>query len=59
MGVTNHPFTKYGATLKLFLKYGKRFPFKKIVTHRYKLKEAETALKKSMDEDTMKVVIEP
>jgi len=45
--------------LKLFLKYGEQLPFKKIVTHRYKIQEAETALKKSMDEDTMKVVIEP
>lgn len=59
VGVTNHPFTKYGATLKIFSKYCKQFPFEKIITHRYKLQEAEDALLKSMDLDTMKVVIEP
>ncbi len=59
IGVTNHPFTGYGGTLKIFEKYGDRFPFEKIVTHRYKIDEAEKGLKKSTELDTMKVVIEP
>lgn len=59
IGVTNHPFTKYGATLKLFLRYSEQFPFEKMVTHRYKLQEAFDALLKSREGDTMKVVIEP
>ena len=59
VGVTNHPFTKYGTTLKMLEEYCHRFPFEKIVTHRYKLDNAEAALLKSMDADSMKVVIEP
>jgi L-iditol 2-dehydrogenase len=59
IGVTNHPFTGYGGTLKIFEKYGDRFPFDKIVTHRYKIDDAEEGLKKSTELDTMKVVIEP
>jgi L-iditol 2-dehydrogenase len=60
MGVTNHPFTKYGTALKLLSKYGDLFPFEQIVTHRYRLEETSLAVQKSMDSDTtMKVVIEP
>ncbi len=39
--------------------YGHQFPFEKMVTHKYKLEDAEAALLKSMDADSMKVVIEP
>jgi threonine dehydrogenase-like Zn-dependent dehydrogenase len=39
--------------------YRQQFPFERIVTHRYKLDDAEAAMLKSMDEDSMKVVIEP
>ncbi|MCE5340895.1 MAG: zinc-binding dehydrogenase [Planctomycetaceae bacterium] len=59
IGVSNHPFTHYGPVLKLMDKYSKMFPFDKVVTHRYKIDEAEAGLKKSVELDTMKVVIEP
>ncbi len=58
-GVSNHPFTHYGATLKLMEKYGNRFPFDKFVTHRFKIDEAEKGLRRSCEPDTLKVVIEP
>jgi len=59
VGVTNHPFTKYGTTLQMLEEYGHQFPFEKMVTHKYKLEDAEAALLKSMEADSMKVVIEP
>jgi threonine dehydrogenase-like Zn-dependent dehydrogenase len=59
IGVSNHPFTEYGRTLKIFEKYGKEFPFEKIVTHSFSIDEAEKALLRSMDLDTMKVVVTP
>lgn len=58
-GVTNHPFTHYGDSLKLVSKYAKTFPFPKLVSHRYKIEQAREGLLHSMQPDTMKVVIEP
>lgn len=58
-GVTNHPFTHYAQSLKLFKQYAKWIPFNKIVTHRYKIDDALEGLKRSTQPDTMKVVIEP
>jgi len=58
-GVTNHPFTHYGASLKLMERYAGIFPFEKFVTHRFKIDEAEKGLRRSFEPDTLKVVIEP
>jgi L-iditol 2-dehydrogenase len=58
-GLTNHPYTKYEASLRLLQKYGRRFPFERIVTHRYPLAQAEAALLKSLEPDSVKVVIQP
>ena len=59
IGVTNHPFTKYDASLKVFEKYGGQFPFARMVTHRYPLAQAEAAMRKSLEEESLKVVIDP
>ena len=59
IGVSNHPFTHYGPVLKLMDKYSKVFPFNKVVTHRFKIDQAEVGLRKSTELDTMKVIIEP
>lgn len=59
VGVTNHPFTKWGTALRMLEEYSHQFPFEKIVTHRYGLEDAQAALLKSMEPDSMKVVIEP
>ena len=59
IGVTNHPYTQYDAALRTLARHGDEFPFDEIVTHRYPLDDAERAVLRSMDPDTMKVVIEP
>jgi len=59
IGLTNHPYTKYDASLRLLQRYRQQFPFERIITHRFPLAEAETALLKSMEPDSMKVVIQP
>jgi L-iditol 2-dehydrogenase len=59
IGVSNHPFTEYGNTLKLFDKYSKYYPFEEIVTHEYTIDGALEGLKHSMRPDCMKVVIKP
>ena len=57
IGVTNHPFTGYGPSLRLMHRYGGLFPFEQIITHRYPIQDSEKALLKSMEPDAMKVVI--
>jgi len=44
--------------LRLFQRYGRQFPFQRIITHRYPLAPAEAALLKSLEPDTMKVGIQ-
>jgi L-iditol 2-dehydrogenase len=58
-GVTNHPFTGYGASLKLMQRYRGVFPFEKIVTDRYPLEKAAEGLSHSCKLEAMKVVITP
>ena len=57
IGMANHPIWGYYPSMKLVQKYSKVFPFEKFVTHKYKIDDAEVAIKKSMDLDSMKVVI--
>ena len=59
IGRTNHPYTKYEASLRMLQSCQRQFPLERIITHRYPLAEAEAALLKSMEPDSMKVVIEP
>jgi threonine dehydrogenase-like Zn-dependent dehydrogenase len=35
-----------------------RFPFEKLITHRFPLEQAKEAMKKSFEEDALKVVFE-
>lgn len=46
-------------TMKLMKQSLNLYPFEKIITHTYKIEEAEKAIEKSMDLDSMKVVLSP
>jgi L-iditol 2-dehydrogenase len=59
IGMTNHPFTGYTPSMALLRQHSGRFPFEKFVTHRFPLDQTELALMKSMEPDSMKVVITP
>lgn len=59
LGMVNHAFTGYYPSLELMQKYADQFPFESIVTHSYQIEEAEDALIKSMQHESMKVVITP
>jgi len=37
----------------------KQYPLREFVTHRYKLSDVEAAVKKSVEAESMKVVLEP
>jgi L-iditol 2-dehydrogenase len=58
-GNSNHPHDGYYAAMDMMYRYRKEYPFEKLITHRFKLDQAENALKKSYESDSLKVVFEP
>lgn len=58
-GNSNHPHDGYYAAMDMMYRYRKEYPFEKLITHRFKLDQAEKALKKSYESDSLKVVFEP
>jgi L-iditol 2-dehydrogenase len=59
LGMTNHPFTGYTPSMALMLRHAGHVPFERFVTHEYPLARTEQALLKSMEPDTLKVVVVP
>jgi len=57
-GNTNHPHDGYYAAMDMMWRNRDRFPFEKLITHRFKLEECQEALKKADDPDALKVVFE-
>ena len=59
LGVGGEEPAAYGPSMRQMARYMKHYPLREFVTHRYRLSEAEAALRKSMEADSMKVVLEP
>jgi threonine dehydrogenase-like Zn-dependent dehydrogenase len=59
LGVGGEEPAAYGPSLRQMLRYMKRYPLREFVTHRYALRDVEAAVRKSMDAESMKVVLEP
>jgi len=49
----------YGPGMRQMLRYMKHYPLREFVTHRFGLRDVHAAMQKSMDGDSMKVVLEP
>jgi Zn-dependent alcohol dehydrogenase len=45
--------------MRQMARYMKHYPLREFVTHRYRLNEVEAAVQKSIEADSMKVVLEP
>ncbi|TEU15523.1 MAG: hypothetical protein E3J21_13000 [Anaerolineales bacterium] len=58
-GNTNHPHDGYYRAMEMMHRYRDTFPFEKLITHRYKLDQAQEAMEKSFEEDALKVVFVP
>lgn len=56
IGNSNHPHTGYYPAIRMMMKYRKKFPFEKLITHIFPLDMAEQALKKSFEPDCLKVM---
>jgi len=57
-GNTNHPHDGYYAAMDMMWRNRDRFPFDKLITHRFKLEDCKEALKKAYEPDALKVVFE-
>jgi threonine dehydrogenase-like Zn-dependent dehydrogenase len=58
-GNTNHPHDGYYAAFDMMWRNRERFPIEKLITHRFKLEQAQEAMQKSFEEDALKVVFTP
>lgn len=59
IGIAEIAYVDFDRGLHLLDKYGDVFPFHKMVTHRFSIEQSEEAILKSMDLDSMKVVVCP
>jgi threonine dehydrogenase-like Zn-dependent dehydrogenase len=59
IGSTNHPNTEYYRTMKMMMRYRDRFPWMKFVTHKFPLDQATEAMKKSFEDESLKVCFVP
>lgn len=59
LGVGGEEPAAYGPSLRQLMRYMRHYPLHEFVTHRFRLRDVEAAMKKSMAPDSMKVVIEP
>ena len=57
IGQSSLVYNAFSPMMDLMLNFGKTFPFEKLVSHYYGLKQAEEAIIKSMEPDSMKVVV--
>jgi len=58
-GNTNHPHDGYYTAMEMMERHAGAFPFEKLITHRFRLDQAQEALDKSFDADALKVVFTP
>jgi threonine dehydrogenase-like Zn-dependent dehydrogenase len=59
IGATNHPHTGYGPALELLEHYGDALGFRELITHRFRLDEAERAMETAFTPETGKILVAP
>jgi L-iditol 2-dehydrogenase len=59
LGVGGDEPAAYGPSMRQMARYMRHYPLREFVTHRFGLKQVEAAMKKSMTQESMKVVIDP
>jgi threonine dehydrogenase-like Zn-dependent dehydrogenase len=59
LGVGGEEPAAYGPSMRQMARYMKNYPLQEFVTHRYPLRDVDAALQKSVEPDSMKVVLEP
>jgi L-iditol 2-dehydrogenase len=59
LGVGGEEPAAYGPSMRQMGRYMKHYPLREFVTHRFGLRDVDAAMQKSMDAESMKVVLEP
>lgn len=59
IGVGNHPYTEYEKVLRMFERHQHTIPFSDLISHTFPLERTKEAVIKSMQPDSLKVVIRP
>jgi len=59
IGMSNCAYIGFIPALELMKQYSTFFPFEKIVTHKYPLEKIEEAINKSLESESLKVVVVP
>jgi len=59
LGVGGEEPAAYGPGMRQMARYMKTYPLREFVTHRFGLRDVEAAMRKSMEAESMKVVLEP
>jgi len=59
LGVGGEEPAAYGPSMRQMARYMKNHPLREFVTHRYGLRDVDAAMKKSVEAESMKVVLEP
>src|ERR1700721_1428936 len=59
LGVGGEEPAAYGPSMAQMARYMKNYPLREFVTHRFGLREVDAAMQKSMEAESMKVVMEP
>jgi threonine dehydrogenase-like Zn-dependent dehydrogenase len=59
LGVSGEEPGAYGPGMRQMARYMKHYPLREFVTHRFPLRDVQTAVNKSIEPESMKVVLEP
>lgn len=59
LGVGGEEPAAYGPSMRQMARYMKHYPLREFVTHRYGLRDVDAAVRKSMEPESMKVVLDP
>ena len=59
LGVSGEEPAAYGPGMRQMARYLKHYPLREFVTHRFGLRDVEAAVQKSIEPESMKVVLEP
>ncbi len=59
LGVGGEEPAAYGPSMRQMARYMKHYPLREFVTHRFGLRDVDLAMQKSVDVESMKVVLEP
>ena len=59
LGVSGEEPAAYGPGMRQMARYMKHYPLREFVTHRFGLRDVDAAVKKSIEPESMKVVLEP